>query len=125
MGEGLSVGDGLGDVVCVGVGLAVTLGESDPAPDAADFLGDGDLSGEADLLAEAAGDPLRSGDVVGSAAELFDEQAEMAAQASKARRKQQAAASLARNPVLAVGCTFMEPSPCVAIWPPVSDAKVP
>jgi hypothetical protein len=98
-------------VVGVGVGLALTLGEADLAPDEADLLGEADLSGEADLLGEAAGDPLLSGEVVGSAAVLFDEQAEMAAQASKARRTQPARASLARNPVLAVGCPFMRSPP--------------
>ena len=146
--DGVSDGDGLDDVACLGAGLALALGESDRAPDdadlpgeadppeeadlpgeadrpeeaglpgEADLPGDADLLGESGLLGEAAGDPPICGEVAGSAAELVEEQAEMATQASKARIPP---ASLARNLVLAVGRTFMEPSPGVTIWPPVSD----
>jgi hypothetical protein len=93
VGDGLgdTVGDGLGDTVGDGLGLA--LGE--PSRDA---------------VGETVDDPLGWGDDGGSAAELFDEQADMAAQASKASTQQRAAASI--TPTLgldAAACAFIQP----------------
>lgn len=89
VGDGLDVGDGLGDRVVRGL----TLGEA-----------------SRDTAGETVDDPFGCGDGGGSAAELLAEQADMAAQASKASTQQRAAASITRILGLdAAACAFMQP----------------
>lgn len=93
---GDAVGDGLGDAVGDGLGDRVVLG-----------LTVGEAS--RDAAGETVDDPLGCGDDGGSAAELLAEQADMAAQASKASTQQRAAASITRILGLAAACAFMQP----------------
>jgi hypothetical protein len=97
LGPGDAVGDGLGDAVGDGLGdrvvLGLTLGEA-----------------SRDTAGETVDDPLGCGDGGGSAAELLAEQADRAAQASKASTQQRAAASITRILGLdAAACAFMQP----------------